>query len=343
MAAQGGTENTSLAPQFEQRLAGEACQFEFFQAIRLLERLRPDRAPVGRHVQPSREIARFTVNPLLAFPASAIQQITVHPGGQARMMVNFMGLTGPLGVLPVYYSQFVLERARARDSTAAAFFDLFNHRAISLFYRAWEKYRFTIAYERGERDRFSHHLLDLIGMGTAHLQNRQPVHDDALIYYAGLVALHTRSVSALRGLLSDYFDVPVEIEQFVGAWYALATDHQCSFEHGESLSEQLGGGAVVGDEVWEQQYGLRIILGPLTLEQYLDFLPNGAAHEPLRALTRFFCGKEFDFEVQLILRREEVPGCELGAEGPSRPQLGWLSWAKTAPADRDPGDTILRF
>ena len=37
---------------------------------------------------------------------------------------------------------------------------------ISLFYQAWEKYRFTIAYEHGERDRFSHHLLDLIGLGT---------------------------------------------------------------------------------------------------------------------------------------------------------------------------------
>ena len=80
-----------------------------------------------------------------------------------------MGLFGPLGTLPLYYSEMIRERLRAKDTTMVAFFNIFNHRMISLFYQAWEKYRFTIAYERGERDRFSHHLLDLIGLGTAGL------------------------------------------------------------------------------------------------------------------------------------------------------------------------------
>ena len=93
----------------------------------------------------------------------------------------------------------IRERLRAKDTTLVAFFNIFNHRMISLFYQAWEKYRFTIAYERGERDRFSHHLLDLIGLGTAGLQKRQSVPDDSLLFYSGLFALHARSATSHCG------------------------------------------------------------------------------------------------------------------------------------------------
>src|SRR4029077_2380484 len=117
---------------------------------------------------------------------------------------------------PHPYTELVRERIRQKDTALRDFLDLFNHRIISLFYQAWEKYRFAIAYERGERDRFSHHLLDLIGLGTPGLQNRQHVPDDSLLYYSGLLAMNTRSAMALQQILADYFEVDVEIEQFVG-------------------------------------------------------------------------------------------------------------------------------
>ena len=143
----------------------------------------------------------------------------------------------------------------------------------------------------------------------------QLVRDEALLFYCGLLSAHTRSATALRQLLMDYFEVPVEVEQFVGGWHPLDEDTQCRFTDSGGYSEQLGVGAVVGDEVWDQQSGVRIRLGPLTLSQYLDFLPNGTAHGPLRALVRLFCGSEIAFEVQLVLRKEEAPSCELGGEG----------------------------
>ena len=124
------------------------------------------------------------------------------------MKVNFMGLTGPEGVLPLYYTSLLAERTRAGDHSAVDFFDIFNHRIISLFYLAWEKYRFSVAYEREGLDPFSHHLMDLIGLGTPGLQNRLPVLDDSLLYYSGLLAQRPRSATALRNLLSDYFEFP---------------------------------------------------------------------------------------------------------------------------------------
>ena len=345
MAPAGGTEDINLAPytEVEPLLRQVPQEFEFFQAVRLLERVQPDAAPVGSFVTPAKEAARFSANASVAFPASRIQQIDWPEEKRPSVVINFMGLYGPSGTLPLYYSELINERLRAKDHALREFLDIFNHRSISLFYQAWEKYRFPIAYERGERDRFTHHLLDLIGLGTQGLENRQDVPDESLVYYSGLLSLRPRSATALEQIIGDYFDVPTHVEQFVGAWHDLDPDTQTCFQSGTTYSEQLSWGAVVGDEIWDQQSGVRIVLGPLSIRQYLDFLPNGTAYRPLRGLARFFGGDEIDFEVQLVLKREEVPACELGQSGEAAPQLGWITWAASRALPEDPGDTVLRI
>jgi type VI secretion system protein ImpH len=310
-------------------------EFKFFQLVRLLERLNPERSQVGGFVPPSRDQN-------LAFPASQVQGVEFQEDRSPTVIVNFFGLTGPMGVLPHYYTELIRDRLRVRDKTMASFFDMFNHRMVSLFYLAWDKYRFAIAYERGERDRFSHILMDIIGIGTPGLQDRQRVADDSLLFYSGLLAMHTRPAAGLRQILWDYFDVEVEIEQLVGAWYPLDIPNQCKFDRANSVSEQMGVGAIVGDEIWDQQSGVLIRLGPLTLRQYLDFLPTGSAYAPLMAILRFYAGWEIDFQIQLVLKREETPPCELGATGDASPLLGWVSWSKNRDMDRDPDDTVLR-
>jgi type VI secretion system protein ImpH len=330
-----------IGNELAEQLRREPWCFEFFQAVRLLERIYENAEPVGHFSPPRTEVVRFRANPSTVFPASEIQSLTEEENQTPVLEVNFMGLFGPIGVLPLYYTELIAERARQRDTSVRDFLDLFNHRMISLFYRAWEKYRFPIAYERGELDHFSHRLLDLIGLGTPGLQNRQAVPDDALIFYSGLLSQQPRSAVSLEGLLVDYFGVPVEVEQFIGAWYRLDPSTQCCMREGRDVSEQLGFGAVVGDEIWDTQARVRIKIGPLPLETYLDFLPSGTAYEPLRAITELYAGQEIDFEVQLILDRASVPQCELGAEGDEAPRLGWLTWAKSVPMQRHPDETIL--
>lgn len=344
MATTGRPTNPDVSASATERdLIQEPYLFEFFQAVHLLERLFPDRSPVGRFNPPGSEVVRFGAHSTLAFPASEIQALEWSADGMGHMTVNFMGLTGPEGVLPLYYTTFLIERQRAGDQSAADFFDLFNHRMISLFYLAWEKYRFSVAYERDGLDPFSHHLMDLVGLGTPGLQNRLPVLDDSLLYYSGLLAQRPRSAEALQDLLSDYFEVPVEVKQFAGAWYPIDQSTQTEIGGALGESEQLGLGAVVGDEVWDQTARVRIVLGPLSLQQYLQFLPQGSAFEPLRALTNFFSNREFDFEVQLILDRKEVPPCELGDEGETAPQLGWHSYITTRPMQDNASETILQL
>jgi type VI secretion system protein ImpH len=325
----------------EEELREHPGSFEFFQAVRLLLLMAPEREPVGRFVAPEREAVRFATNTSLSFPPSEIHSID-WSGAMPRMTVNFMGMTGPVGVLPYAYSELIVDRIRNRDRSLAEFLDIFNHRMISLFYQAWEKYRFQVAYERDGTDRLSRYLLSLIGLGTPGLQDRQQVRDEALLFYSGLLALQPRSAVGLRSLLEDYFGVRGEVEQFVGSWQALDPADQSVFENGDSFSEQLAVGLVAGDAVWDQQSRVRVKLGPLTQEQYLGFLPSGSAHEPLRSLIRFFSGPNLEVELQLVLQREAVPSCDLGDDSAGGPRLGWFTWMKSGTEfDRAPGDTVL--
>ena len=324
-------------------LKEEPFRFRFFQAVRLLQRLSPHREMVGNFVTPSTEVVRFTARRALTFPASEVHALEFLDNKPALMTVNFMGLTGPEGVLPLCYTDFVIERWERRDTGVADFFDIFNHRIVSLFYQAWEKYRFTVSYERGEKDRLSQNLADLIGLGTAGLQQRlsPDVADESLLYYTGLLSQRPHSAVGLEQVLSDYFEVPVAIDQFTGKWYRLDKRNQTSLTESNTLYESLGIGTVVGDQVWDQQSLVRVRLGPLELSQYLDFLPGGAAYKALRRLVNFYSGEQLDFEAQLILKRDKVPPCTLGEQDETAPQLGWVTWMKSGEMGRDPADTII--
>jgi len=314
--------------------------FSFFQAVRLLQRLRPDRAPVGGFGDPKDEVVRFTANPSLSFPASEIQDLEDRPDEPWQMMVNFMGLVGHMGVLPNHYSVLATRLVRSRDPGFMAFLDLFHHRLISLFYLAWERGSFFARYERGEPDLISSHLADLLGFGQERIKENLDIDPASLMGYTGLLGPGPRSATALEQMIGHYFEVPVEVEQFLGSWYLLADVDHCRIdEDGVSSSTRLGGGAVVGDEVWDPQARVRIVLGPLDWEEYESFLPSGSAFGELRSLLRFFTNDQFDVELRLVLDRQYVPTLVLGSEEPTC--LGWGTWIRSVPFVDDAGETVL--
>lgn len=328
-------------------LAENACGVSFFQAVRIMRQAYAQRSSIGEFVPPSAEAVRFEAHPSLAFPAGEIQslEIPADENEPARMKVNFMGLSSPCGVLPTPYTELILDRAQRKDNGLRDFLDIFNHRALSLFYRAWEKYRFFVSYERGESDPLTPLLKSFIGLGTKGLEDRQQVADESLLFYAGLLGQRPRSATTLKQVLGGYFEVPVEVEQFVGKWVSLERSDQTEFKDAQRMTERLGFGAVVGDEVWDTQSTVRVKLGPLTRVQYLDFLPraNSRGYAVLNSILKFYCGEEIDFEVQLVLDADEAPGVELGAEQNEDVMLGWTTWVKTAPLERDPDETILQL
>ena len=347
MASEVRTESAPVAlADLRESLARTPTAWEFFQAVRVLEGLLPGRAGVGGFGDPAGEAVRFTVPPSLAFPPTEIDGLALPQNGEgpARMSVNVMGLIGPLGVLPHHYTLAVAEANRGRDGGLAAFLDIFQHRALSLFYRAWKKQRFTVDYRPDGSDRLSGHLRDLVGIGLDGDRDRTGgIAEGTLVFYAGLLGRQQRSAVALEQLLEDYFDVPATVQQFVGGLFPLQKRDQCELGDEDSPSNRLGAGSVVGDAVWDQQAGVRVRLGPLTREQFDDFLPSGRAHGPLRSIVRFFGHDQYEFEVQLVLAREEVPSCVLGGATDTPQGLGWSTWIRTRPFNREPDETILRL
>jgi type VI secretion system protein ImpH len=162
--------------------------------------------------------------------------------------------------------------------------------------------------------------------------------DAALAWYTGLLSLQARSAAALERLIGDYFDILVEVEQFVPVWRRLPRDVQTCLDDSFAVSAQLGTGVVAGDEVQDASSRVRIRLGPMPLTRYVDFLPGGTALSPLRTLVRLF-SNELEFEAQLVLDRNQVPRvCRMGI-GDSR--LGWMTWMPAPLRMEDVCDTIL--
>ena len=143
----------STGPPLDAVLRTEPYRFEFFQAVRILERL--FQHSVGTDANPEDEVVRFRAHQSLLFPPSEIYGIVEQPDGRLSMTVAFMGLTGPSGALPRHYTELVIDRLRHKDRTLRDFLDLFNHRLIALFYRAWQKNRFWIGYEHADMIRRS--------------------------------------------------------------------------------------------------------------------------------------------------------------------------------------------
>lgn len=327
-----------------QELNDAPYRFEFFQAVRLLEKIFPEKRPVGREAMPSEEIVRFRSRISLDFPASEIHEFresTDEKTGKQKteMLVNFMGMAGVSGVLPSHYTDLLMDRIRHRDTAMWSFLDIFTHRAVSLFYRAWCKYRFPIAYERGNDD-FTGYLFDISGLGTKGMRARMSLADESLLPYIGLIAQKPHSCNALENILSDYFGTSAKVKQFFGQWIALDRADYTKLGKKNSL---LGESSIAGTHIWEQQSKFRVRLGPLTFKQFQAFLPNGSAYEPLKSIIRFMTGLEFDFDVQLLLNHKQVPGSILTTRAQRRPMLGWTTFLKTKPFDMDDEQVVLQM
>jgi type VI secretion system protein ImpH len=312
-----------------ERLFEEFYRFSFFRAVGLLELLAPGKTQIGNTLNPADEPARFSVKPGFVFPPSDISNLRqADERSPAEMEVAFMGLVGPSGVLPNWFNELVVERMQQKDFALSSFLDIFHHRLISLFYLAWKKYRFPVTYLPEVKDRFSHYLICLIGLGTENLPRITRLPEESLAFYSGLLSRQVPSAIAIEATVEYCSGVNAEVHQFIDRLIPLDPDDytQIGIANGE-----IGVNAVCGSETWENQTKFRINLGPMNYPRFVRFLPTGDLLRPIFSLVRYMVGIDYDFDIRLVLKREEAFPCQLGGqETPASPHLGWSTWLKSS-------------
>lgn len=332
-------ENRAKADSLNQRLQDKPYEFDFFQAVRRIECEHQSQPLVGCSKRPQEDPLRFGQNISFAFaPAALADYRAADDEKKAKLLVNFFGLLGSNGPMPLHITEYIRDRLRNHnDRTLAGFLDIFNHRFISLFYRAWACNQQNVSYDRKGDDHFAVYIGSLFGIGEDSFRNRDAISDVSKLHYSGRLVCQTKNVEGLREILEDFFGLPVDIEQFIGQWIKLSPEYRCKLGQ-SSQSGILGRSLIVGSRFWECQQKFRIKLGPMDFSEYQRLLPKGDSICRLVAWVRNYVGDELGWEIQLILKSMEVPKICLGSVG----QLGWSTWLSSKGFKRDADDLILR-
>lgn len=323
----------------EAALAWRPEAFELFEALRLLERAHPQRPRLGRSSRPAEDPVRLRQTPSLAFAPRHVDRYRPADGDRpARLDVFAPGLFGPHGPLPLHLTEYAIDRSlNARDGTFAAFADIFHHRMLSLFYRAWADARPTVQADRPGDDRFRFYLGALIGMGGTSA-TADPVAATGARHYAGRLLPPSRNAEGLRALLEQAFGVPVRVIGFVAGWMRLPDDARLRLGRRAAVAG-LGRTAVLGARVRGAQHRFRLRIGPLDGAGFRRFLPGGRTLRELAALVRTYAGDEYEWDVQLVLRAADVPPTRLGLSG----RIGLDTWMGGRARDpEDAHDVVVR-
>lgn len=311
------------------RLVEAPEEHHVFQALRVLEAHFSDAPRLGESRRPREDPLRLGQEAELAFPASTIADFTPAQGGNpARLTNRFFGLFGPQGPLPLHLTEYARDRKRNhRDPTLVGFADMLTHRMMSLLYRAWTEGAPAVSFDRDD-DPLADRVAALAGYHGTGLQQRDAMPDLAKLHFAGILGQGTKTPDGLVAMLSDFFKVPVQLEEFIGSWLQLEPDDRWQL----GKSRGMGGGGLgrttsLGEQVWSRSAKFRLRIGPLSLQDYERLLPGGAALDRLRAIVRSYLGDFLDWDVNLVLAGDDVPRASLG--GMTR--LGHTSWIRSRP------------
>lgn len=313
--------------------------FELFEALRRIECAYPGQPRLGESTRPAEDPVRLGETPSLAFAPRDVDSFEPGVDGAPPRLRNLaFGLFGANAPLPLHLTEYALERKNhAKDSTLTAFADLFHHRLISLFYRAWADAQPTVQRDRPEQDRFRLYMGALVGLSTAGLADRDAMPDRYKRYFAGRLLAQARNAEGLQRLLEHFFRIPVRVIEFVADWMRLPAEAHLRLGGSEEVA-CLGRTAVLGEYVWGAQQRFRLRIGPLSLERFNGFLPGGDTLRQLVAAVKTYVGEDKAWDVQLVLKRTEIPATKLGRAG----RMGLSTWLGTPRRSADADQVVLR-
>lgn len=319
-------------------VAKDPEHYDFFALMRAIECACSDRLRLGQATRPADEPIRIGQEASLAFAPSTLAYL--RPGREGRpprLGVYFLGMLGPNGPLPIHITEYARDRERnANDHTLVRFLDLFHHRALALFYRGWANAQPTVQRDRPSNDRFVTYLGALFGIGSPALRARDAFPDNAKLYYAGRFAHQGRNAEGLRAIVADYFQLPTDLEEFIGEWTPLLDSERWRITR-TAFAGALGISTILGARAWQRQTKFRLTFGPLKEDQFQSLLPGSRRLQVLKALVRNYVGDSLNWDVRLFLDKRVSQPFRLDRVT----RLGWTSWLGHCPEGEGREDLII--
>lgn len=301
-------------------------EYGFLSLLRRID-ARTERASLGYSVCARGELVRLGQQPGLEFASSELASASPQHG-RFRVVVKGLGMFGPHGALPLHMTEIAYKQLKLElDSTLVDFLDLFHHRFLTLFYRAWASGEATAGLDHSRSECFSFYVASLIGHHLPEI-DRGAVPRHARLFGAPHLVRHARNPDGLRSMLEHYFDVPVRVLEHVFRWIELEPIDRgrLGVAHESSV---MGKRALLGESIPDKQHRFRIVLGPLDLPTYLDFIPGGKRLPDIVHWVRAFVGYEFIWELELQIRGKDASPTTVGAAQ----CLGWSGWLGYCPTD----------
>ncbi len=326
------TQTTTRQDEGLQRLWASLAQapyaHDLFHTLRRIQALQADAPRLGEALRPRDEAVRLGQDAEMDFAPANIHSF--RPGGVApRIGQRAFGLFGPMGPMPTHITEYVRERERSHaDPTLARFADLFHHRALLMFFRAWAQSRPEVHRDRPWDDDFARWLSSLYGQAGKAFAQRSAVDDDAKRLHAATLMRGPRNAEGLAKVLQQYFGLPVRVEACLGHWLPLSDQDRTQLLPSTSPARNtgLGHSAVLGRRVWDRQSHARLHIGPLTLAQFQRFMPGQPTRLALRDWVREYLGLSVSVDARLTLRGSEIPRLQM------RPRAGRSAASGAAPA-----------
>ncbi|MBI1322085.1 type VI secretion system baseplate subunit TssG [bacterium] len=352
------TKNRDQAVFLIDKAREEPYRFDFFRLVQVLETLRPDREPIGYDGPYIAETIHFEEDISRSFPPGDVIAVSGldtndYLDRSIGVRQTFFGFLGQ-GVLPEHYTEDVVQDLRngkfGRKSPRKDFLAIFQHRLLSLFYRAWRKYDYLSSYTaarartwsgEGEKpfDEISTKVFALAGFGSRSIREANGIDPDFLLYNSGAFASQSRNGLMLEKMLRNHFGVPVNVIPFIGKWLYLETQDRSRIGRYKGKNQRIGESLIVGQKVWDMQSLIRIRIGPLSFDEFRSFLPDQPSFLELSRIVRAYIGSDNDFQIQLVLKAKETPCFRLSRTGVTR--IGYTSWVGKLPRVLDADDPLF--
>lgn len=332
--ATGEGPGTDPLAHFE-RLVEDPTAHHIFLALRILEAQFDEAPRLGQSRRPQEDKVRLGQAASMAFERTTIAAFEPPAGDVPGQLTNrFFGFFGPHGPLPSHLTEYARDRKVAhRDPSFVAFADMLTHRMMSLLYRAWVTGQPAVDLDRGAGSQFESHVAALAGLHGDAMRARDAMPDMAKRYFTGMLSAGTKNPEGLIAVLSGFFHAPFRIEEFVGSWLDLEPDDRWQL----GAPGGLGQDTSIGTRVWSRSAKFRLTVGPLSLRDYERLLPGGASVRKMTAIVRNYVGDALDWDVNIILKGDEVPGAVLG----QNTRLGQTSWIGERDSTSDAADLFL--